>query len=441
MMSIADPIDPSMQSVIWSKTLAEPIIRFPTLEEDQVADVLVIGGGFCGLSAAIHAARNGASVVLVDARTVGAGASGKNGGNSIPHFPGTMTPSDVASILGAKKAQALCELVVAGSDMIFQQAAEFQINCSSAQNGWMQPAHSQHSLPKVRRAYEQWKAFGAPVEWHSAADTHDLLGAVGYIGGWSNPTGGSVNPYGLALGLARVAMKAGVRIFENTSIQSIEQTATLPVAVCGELRVKASIILIATGGYTGDVFKEVQRSAIPVNLYQVATKPLRRELRASILKTQMCFSDRRKSGGFGRLDSEGRLITGGAVFALGNSRRYGESHARSRLKLLYPQLSEHDVALEAYWEGFCAMSESHLPHVLRLGANVFSLVGFSTRGLNLAQNLGRLLGEFAAGKAALEDLPVAVVERRRDIAYWPIKSCAARYIFPWFQAQDRLGLS
>ncbi|NKM66170.1 FAD-dependent oxidoreductase [Rhizobium leguminosarum bv. viciae] len=441
MMAVAHPLDTPMPTVIWSKTVLEPVMHFAKLEEDETADVAVVGAGFCGLNAAIHAARHGASVVLVDARTVGSGASGRNGGNSIPHFPGTMTPSNVASILGKKRARLLSELVVAGSDLVFRQATEFQIECSPMQNGWMQPAHSSRSLLNVRRAFEEWKAFGAPVQWHSAADTHDLLGAAGYVGGWSNPTGGSLNPYGLALGLARVGKKAGVRIFENTAVQKIEGTATSPVLVCGDLRISARIILVTTGGYTDGAFEEVQRSAIPVHLYQVATTPLRKELRASILKTQMCFSDCRKSGGFGRLDSDGRLITGGAVFALGNSRRYGENHSRARLKLVYPQLSEQDIALETYWEGFCAISKSKLPILLRLGANVFSLGGFSTRGLNLTQNLGRLLGEFAAGKAALDDLPVEVVEGRRDIAFWLLKSRAARYAFPLFQAQDRFGLS
>ncbi|MGZ2453459.1 glycine/D-amino acid oxidase-like deaminating enzyme [Rhizobium ruizarguesonis] len=440
-MSLAGLNDTPMQTVLWTKTAAESVISFPKLEEDEVADVAVIGAGFCGLNAAIHAARHGASVVLIDARTVGSGASGRNGGNSIPQFPGTMAPSDVTSLLGTSKGRGLSELVVTGSDMVFRQAAELQIDCSPTQNGWMQPAHSQRSLLKVRRAYEEWKAFGAPVEWHSAADIHDLLGAFGYLGGWSNPTGGSVNPYGLALGLARVAQKAGIRIFENTAAQRIEETTTSPVLVCGDLRVKAGIILITSGGYTDHAFEEVRRSAIPVHLYQVATKPLREELRASILKTKMCFSDCRKSGGFGRLDPDGRLITGGAVFAFGDSRRYGENHSRARLKLLYPQLSEQDVALEAYWEGFCAISETKLPKVLRLGANIFSLVGFSTRGLNLAQHLGRLLGQFASGKATLDDIPVEVVERRRDVAFWPLKSRAARYAFPWFQAQDHFSLS
>ncbi|WP_167449119.1 NAD(P)/FAD-dependent oxidoreductase [Mesorhizobium hawassense] len=431
----------SMDPVLWSKTLLEPAIRFPRLEEDQSADVVVVGAGFCGLNAAIHAARNGASVVLVDARTVGSGASGRNGGNSIPQFPGTMTPSDVASILGSRKARALAELVVAGSDMVFRQAAELQINCSQAQHGWMQPAHSQRSLSRVRRSFEEWQAFGAPVEWHSAADVHDLLGAAGYIGGWSNPTGGSLNPYGLALGLAKAAQKAGVRIFENTAVRRIEHANASPVLVCSEGRIKAGTVLIATGGYTDDAFAGVQRSAIPVYLYQVATKPLRPELREHIMRTMMCFSDCRKSGGFGRLDAEGRIITGGAVFALGVGQRYGVNHCRNRLKLLYPQLTDQDLAFESYWEGFCAISETKLPHVLRLGANIFSITGFSTRGVNLAHSLGRLLGEFAAGRKRLDDIPVALWERRRDVAYWYLKSHAARYAFPWFQVLDRIGLS
>ncbi|MBB3527373.1 NAD(P)/FAD-dependent oxidoreductase [Rhizobium sp. BK456] len=441
-MSLATPTDTPLETVLWSKDLIQPAMRFARLVEDEIADIVVIGAGFCGLSAAIQAARAGASVVVIDAQTVGSGASGRNGGNSIPQFPGTMTPSDVASILGEDKARRLAELVVNGSSQVFHRITELDIHCAPTQKGWMQPAHSQRSLQGIRRVFEEWNALGAPVQWHSASDVHDLLGAVGYIGGWSNPTGGSVNPYALAQGLAATATRLGVKIFENSRVDDIEETADRCAVLCGDLRIRCGMILITTGGYTDDAFSKVQRSAIPLHLFQVATKPLREELRKSILKSQMCFSDCRKSGGFGRLDADGRFITGGAVFAVGNgSRRYGEVHCRSRLKALYPCILEDDLIFDYYWEGFCSLSESKLPHLMRLGRSVFSLSGFSTRGLNLAQNLGNLLGDFAGGNATLDELPIAIMEHRSDVAHWRIKSRAARYVFPWFQAQDLLGLS
>jgi len=440
-MSMASPIDSTLTGVVWNKTLREPIRSYPKLEGEIDADLAVVGAGYCGLNAAIHAAKAGTNVVLLEAGIVGSGASGRNGGYNVPHFPGAVTPSAVSALLGPRKGQALAELVLNGAEAVFRQAEEFQISCSAVQNGWMQPAHSEASLQKVRQVFDEWKAFGANVEWRSAADISDLLGASGYLGGWSNASGGTVNPYGLAIGLGRVADQLGVRVFENSPVDGIEQTPQGAIVRCGQNRVTARTVIVATNGYSGDFLPQLQRSAVPVYLYHVATRPLREELRRQIMKTQMCFTDVRKSGGFGRLDSDGRLISGGAVFALGNKQAYGERHARSRLKVLFPQLTDDDLQFENYWEGYCAVTDSYLPHVQRLGANVFGVVGFSTRGVNLAQNLGRVMGEFAAGKRSLEDVPVSVVDQRKDVGYWPIKVRAARLIFPFYQAKDRLGLT
>ncbi|MEK1930274.1 MAG: FAD-dependent oxidoreductase [Pararhizobium sp.] len=170
-------------------------------------------------------------------------------------------------------------------------------------------------------------------------------------------------------------------------------------------------------------------------LYHAATKPLRPELRQQILKTQMCFTDVRKSGGFSRLDSDGRLIPGGAVFAFGNKQAFSERHARSRLKLLFPQPTDDDVELGSYWEGYCAVTDTFLPHVQRLGKNVFAVGGFSTRGVNLAQNLGR----------SAENSPVA--GHRLMNSRWPLSKSARtsatgpRLILPYYKAKDRVGLS
>ena len=440
-MSMASPVDSTLKGVIWTKTLKEQVRTYPKLIGEESADVVVVGAGYCGLNAALHAARNGSRVILLEAGVVGNGASGRNGGYNVPHFPGGVTPSAVEGHLGPRKGRDLAELVVTGAEAVFRQAEEFQIGCSSVQKGWMQPAHSETSLKNVRRVYEEWKAFGVNVTWHSAEEVADLLGAKGYIAGWSNKTGGTVNPYGLAIGLGRAASQLGVAIFENSPVDGYEEEANGTVVKVGSARVKAKVVIFATNAYTGNFLKATQRSAIPVNLYHIATKPLSEEQLGKILKTKLCFTDLRRSGGFGRLDPAGRFVSGGAVFAFGNKERYGESHARTRTGLLFPQLASSGIEFESYWEGLCAITDSYLPHVMRLGKNVFSVSGFSTRGVNLAQNLGRVIGEFAAGKRTLDDVPVEVIEGRRDVPFWPLKVRAARLIFPFYQAKDRLGLS
>jgi glycine/D-amino acid oxidase-like deaminating enzyme len=440
-MSMASAIDPSMQGVVWTKTMQETVIDYPRLSGEETADLVIIGGGYSGLNTAIHAAQNGMKVIVLEAGRVGNGAAGRNGGYNVPHFPGGVTPSAVAAAVGKRKGQALADLVLHGADSVYRQIETFQIKCSAVQNGWMQPAHSDTSMQKVRKVYDEWKALGAKVEWHSVGDVSDLLGAKGYLGGWSNAEGGTVNPYSLAVGLARAAQQCGVRIFENSAVDGFQETPEGVVVSCGAGRVSARSAVFATNAYTGDFLPAVKKSVIPVYLYHVATKPLSETLRSKILKTQLCFTDLRKSGGFGRLDADGRLISGGAVFDFGNKVAYGEDHARGRMKMLFPQLTDGDIQLESYWEGYCAVTDSYLPHILRLGRNVFSVGGFSTRGVNLAQNLGRIMGEFMAGKRDLDDVPVNVYDQRNDIPLWAIKTKAARYVFPYYRLKDRLGLT
>jgi glycine/D-amino acid oxidase-like deaminating enzyme len=440
-MTKASPIDKHMQGVVWKHTAKEKARRYPMLQGEVKADLVVVGAGYCGLNTALHAAKNGLSVVLLEGGIVGNGASGRNGGMNVPHFPGGMTISGVEGAIGKRKGQALAQLVVGGADAAFKQAAELQIKSSSVQNGWLQPAHSEASLQKVRKVYEEWKAFGAPVEWRSAADVADLTGAAGYIGGWINPTGGTFNPYALAAGLGRSASEQGVKIFEESLVTGVSEAGGIVTVTTDAGRVTARKAIIATNGYTGNFVERVQRASVPVYLFHTVTKPLRPELRKSIMKSQICFTDLRKSGGFGRYDEDGRLVSGGAIFAFGSHKAYSERHARNRMRLLFPQLKESDVQLEHYWEGYCAVADTFLPHVQRVTPNTFAVTGFSTRGVNLAQNLGRVIGQFAAGKCELDDIPVKVTEAPMDVAFWPVKRFGARKIFPFYQLKDRLGLT
>lgn len=440
-MSLASPIDSKLQGVVWKRTLKEPVVAYPTLSGEETVDVAVVGAGYCGLNAALAAAKAGQKVALIEAGIVGNGASGRNGGYNVPHFPGPITPSAVEGMIGKAKGRALSELVLGGAEAVFRQIDAYQISCSAVQHGWVQPGHSEAALAKVRKVYEEWKAWGADVTWLSAGDISSKLGAAGYLGGWLNPTGGTINPYSLTVGLGRAATQEGVRIFENSPVTGIEEGPGGVTVKTAAGRVQAKRVIVATNAYTGDFLPEVQRSLVPIYLYHVATRPLRPELRASILPGGECFTDLRKSAGFGRLDDAGRLISGGAIFAFGDHVGYGKAHARGRMKEIFPQLTEADMEFEDYWEGYCGVTDTYLPHVQRLGKEVFAVVGFSTRGVNLAQNLGRVVGEFAAGLRGLDEVPVEVRESRRDVAYWPLKVRAARLVFPFYKAKDRLRLS
>lgn len=441
MVSAIGRVDVKMKGVLWAQTSQERQVSAPPLDADKDVDLVVVGAGFAGLSVALHAAKAGLSVCVLEAGIVGVGASGRNGGFAVPHFPGGMKPSDVEMRLGKKKGGDLISLVAGGPEWMFNQIRQYQIECNMSQKGWAQPAHSEKSLAKIRAIHDEWKALGVEVEWLERPDVQPTLGAHGYLAAWRNMSGGTVQPYALCLGLARVATAEGAVIHERSSVTRTLREDGGPVAYCNGYRVTAKQIVIATNGYTDDLTPNLEKTGIPVRLFHCATEPLPPEVVDKVLPRRMCFTDLRKSGGFSRCDSDGRLISGGAVFSVPGARAYGLAHARNRLYTLFPQLREVAPKIETYWEGYCSITDSYLPSFQVVDRDIYSLIGFSTRGVSLAQNIGRVVGEFAAGKCGLEDIPLEIVQGTRSISMHGFKTRVGRLIFPLYQSMDRFGLS
>jgi len=435
---MAGSIDPTLSGVHWTEVSEETRFDKPGTGGGGSFDLVVVGGGYCGLSIALHSARRGVSVALVEAGTIGCGASGRNGGIVVPQFPGAIRPSQVEALLGPRRGRRLIEIVAGGPSFVFDQIREHQIRCNAEQNGWVQPAHSEKSLARIRPVFDEWKALGAPCEWLDAGAVGARLGAAGYLGGWLNGTGGTVNPYALTQGLARGAALAGGRIFQSTPVTSVGRDgATVRVRGAG-FEAGAKKVVVATNGYSGELFPDLARTVIPIRLFHSFTRKLTVAEQAQVLPTRSAFTDTRKSGGFCRYDSTGRILGGGAVFTAGNVRDYGLRHSAARLGELFPQL--HDLRIESYWEGWCALTPSYLPSVHILGENIYGVVGFSTRGVSLAQNLGREMARYLCEEIAQEDLPVAV-SAPRPIPFQRTKTFLGGFAFPVYQARDRLRLT
>lgn len=440
-MKASDRIEPEMAGVIWAATTREQRPDLPRLADDLDVDIAVVGAGFCGLSVALEAARRGLRVAVLESGRVGNGASGRNGGFAVPHFPGAISPASVSALLGARKGEALAQLVADGPTRVMQEIERYQIACDAEQNGWIQPAHSEKALKRVRAVYEDWRALGYDVEWLDRDAVAQATGADCYLAGWRRANGMMLNPYAMALGLARAATNEGAAIFEHSAAAEIGHDGRRPVVTANGRRVRARTVVIATNGYTGPLGGAVDRSVIPIHLFHTVTPPLPPELQQRIMPGRVCFTDIRKSGGFGRLDRDSRLISGGAVFAYGRHDRRGVAHVRRRMVEIFPQLAETDIGVETYWEGYCALTPEFIPRVQRLRPDVFSILGFSTRGVSLAQNVGRIFGEFAAGGRTLDDVPLEVVDGAKRVPWHAAKSVAARFIFPVYKAMDRFGFT
>ena len=431
-------IDGNMKDVFWAATSKEPPFQEDLSKRKSEYDIAVVGGGYCGLSIALHAAKAGSSVVVLEAATVGCGASGRNGGFVVPHFPGGMTVDDAIGVVGKEKGERLGQLVAGGPSFVFDQIRSLGIQCDAEQNGWLQPAHSEKALAKVTRAYQSWKTRGVDAQWLDADQIANRTGAVGYLGGWYRRTGGTVNPYALAVGLARSAQKLGVDLREQSAVTAIRSEGNTKVLRTKDDEIRARKVVFATNGYTPGLYPRLAQSVIPIFLYHGFTRPLTAEEQKTILPTRVCFTDLRKSGGFSRYSPDSRIIIGGAIFRPSNHRAYSERHSLRRISELFPQL--HNLEVSSFWTGWCALTDAYLPAIQRLEPNVYSLIGFSTRGVALAQTLGKEIASFLLETKTESEMPVRVGEIQQ-ISMQPIKTLFGGFAFPAYQLRDALRLS
>src|SRR5450631_1620124 len=209
-----------MQS-LWGAT-APPAFSLPELKGSARSQVMIIGGGYTGLSAALHLCECGVDVVVVEAAELGEGGSGLNGGQAIPgvkHDPDTLE-----LMFGAQLGAQLIGTVASGPDLVFGLIQKYQIDCEAVRSGWIQPATSESALAAIRSRVEQWRRRGAPVQLLDRREVSRLIGSERYCGGWLDRRGGTVQPRSYLNGLARAVERLGGRIFSGSAAIRLESS-------------------------------------------------------------------------------------------------------------------------------------------------------------------------------------------------------------------------
>src|SRR5205085_10637971 len=207
-------------SSLWV-AVTPPGPDLPDLNGITEADVVVIGGGFTGLSTALHLREAGVDVAIVEAMEPGWGASGRNNGQVIPTLP-RPDPDDIVARHGAA-GERFVALLRDSASVLFDVARRYQIEAEQEQTGWVQPVHSPGRIRIAERRVRQWSKFGAAVELLSREETRQMLGSDAWFGGFWNRTGGHINPLALSRGLARVVLECGGRIFARSPAISFER--------------------------------------------------------------------------------------------------------------------------------------------------------------------------------------------------------------------------
>ena len=388
----------------WYADSATPLPPFAPAAGELTCDVCVIGGGFTGLSAALHLAQAGYDVILLEAQRVGFGASGRNGGQV-----GTgqrLDQDDLEQMVGKGPARALWDMALEAVALTRDLAAEHAPD-AGFKPGIIHAAHKARYVPQMH-AYAEKMARDYGYEQIEPLDRDALRARVNspaYHGGDIDHGGGHLHPLRYALGLARAAQAAGVRIFERSRVTTITQAD--PARVMTEAAtITARFVALGMNGYLGRLEPQVAARVMPINNFIAATVPLTDAQRRDVIRDAHAVADTKFVVNYFRFSDDNRMLFGG-------DESYGyrfptDIGARVRRKMegIFPQLK--GVEITHAWGGTLGISLNRMPHFARLSGNVLSASGYSGHGVAMATLGGKLLAEAIRGQAERFDLMASV---------------------------------
>ncbi|AXV17927.1 FAD-dependent oxidoreductase (plasmid) [Neorhizobium sp. SOG26] len=410
------------QKTLWTLT-ANPAPALESASIPTTADVVIIGAGFTGLTAAREIAKSGKTVVVLEASYIGAGATGVNAGFVVPNFA-KADPATVYQKLPRNKADALLRLVGEGADAVFSTIREEQISCDANQVGWLQPAYGTATADLLRKRTADWQALGRPVRFLSPQEVEQQTSLSIYSGGLLDESGGTIHPLNYAMGLARAVKRHGGVIREGAEVRDVRQTSGGWTVIFTGGVIQAGAVLLCTNAFTTGAAGRLGRTTVPLRVYQVATRPLPRETVERISPNRRPVGDTRSNLFTYRLDRDNRLISGGmAVIPVGAFKRIGKAVVDRLVSEL--RLEQHP-GVEIVWTGVAAMTPDFLPRLHEFGPGFFGGIGCNGRGIAMTAQLGRVLARAALGEP-LETLPVPTVKARPlpFHAFTPIVASAA----------------
>ncbi|MFZ3120677.1 MAG: FAD-binding oxidoreductase, partial [Variovorax sp.] len=350
-------------------------------------------------------AERGVRVVVLEARDIGFGGSGRNGGQVIPGFK--YDPSEMIAMFGAEKGQRLVDFAGSTADAVFDLIDKHRMDVPHVRRGWIQGSHTSDALKLAERRARDWGAQGVATQLLDRAETARLLGTDKYFGGWVDPRGGGVQPLSYARGLARAAIAAGVVIHTASPVTQLAQAGgKWHVTTKQGAKVVAERVVLATNGYTDDLWPQLRKSIINANSFQVATEPLPESVRRSILPEGHVSSDARNLLLYYRIDHTGRLLMGGrGTFREPDPGQPGDwSHLEHVVAKLFPQAAGVPIAYR--WCGHVAITRDYMPHLHEPAPGLLIDIGCQGRGVGLQTRMGQALAEYIA-TGNHQALPVA----------------------------------
>jgi gamma-glutamylputrescine oxidase len=385
----------------WYATTTIPFEDRPALAGTADCDVCVIGGGITGSSAALHLAQRGFSTVLVEAKRIGWGASGRSGGQAIFGFG--CDQSKLRKIVGREDSRRLWDMSLESLELMRQLILDHGIDCAYR-------AGQMHAAIKLRQRDEllEWqelleKEYGyGSLRLVERPELAGMMATDRYLAGLYDSNSGHLHPLNYTLGLNLAAQRAGAQVFEVSPVVSIDEAEGRVTVRTPAGEVRCRYVAVCCNAYLGNLVRPLRSRIMPVGTYIVATERLGQELAGSLIRNDMAVADINFVLDYFRLSGDTRLLFGGRVSYSKIPPPNLSRSIRARMVKVYPQLS--DARIEYSWGGFVAITVNRAPHFGRTGRNVFFAQGFSGHGIALTGLAGKLIAEAVAGSAERFDV-------------------------------------
>ena len=378
-----------------------------SLQGDIEADVCIIGGGFTGVSAALHLAELGYDVVLLEGEKIGWGASGRNGGQvGVGQRRGQQ---ELVSIVGSEVARTLWDYGLEAVGLVQSVCEKHKIDCDLKQGILHVAAKASHvddlrlDVKHLRSAYGYDK-----IRFVDRDETAEMVGSDKFHAGQIDSGSLHLHPLNFVLGMASAAEKSGAKIFQDSRVTSFSTGSTC-VAITGQGSVRAKYMVIGCNGYLERLNSSMAAKIMPINNFVLATEPLTASLASSLIRDDVAVHDSRFVINYWKLSGDNRLLFGGGENYTKRFPKDIRAFVRRYMLRIYPQLEE--TRIDYAWGGTLAVTMNRLPSFGRLADNVLFAQGYSGHGVPTATMAGKLLAEAISGNGTrfdvMANLPVS----------------------------------
>lgn len=407
----SSPIDHGL----WAASAPAAPVTSP-LAQDIAADVVIIGGGFTGCSAALHLAEAGRRAVVLEARDIGFGGSGRNVG--LVNAGLWTMPDDLLAAAGEVYGERLLDQLGRAPQLVFDIVRRHRIECEAVHRGTLHCAAGAAGLQEITERHRQWSQRGADVALLDPAAASRQIGSSAYSGALLDRRAGTIQPLAYVRGLGAAALRFGAAIFTASAATGCHDKGTGWQVTTAAGSVTAPHVIIATDAYSSGIWSGLKREQVMLPYFNLATRPLAPDILKTILPGREGAWNTRKILSSFRLDAKGRLVFGSVGALRGSGKSIHSRWGERELVRLFPQLEK--VSFEHAWYGQIGMTADALPRYHAPARNIISISGFNGRGIAPGTSFGRDLARLIVGDIDAESLSLRLT-RERDAPFHAAK--------------------